>query len=665
MVGKVNIGPETLLTKLPGVGEVTAKRLARLGLQTVRDLWEYPPFRYEDYSRLTTIKDLFFDQEAVIRGQIERTSWRQTKKGVLLIQAVVKDQSGKIAAIWFNQRYLLKMLTLGSTITIYGVKKLLPTLGNPFLVKRIVTQLGVAPIYRTTDGLTQPLFRRLIRSVLPALEQTAERLPAKLIKESPTYRQAIDLIHTSSSGLDQDQARERLALEELVILNLKSLAARADRAAMRGLSIAFDETLTQKFVSSLPFRLTNDQRRAAWEIINDLVAGSPMNRLLYGEVGSGKTAVALIAALTVLQAGYQVVWLSPTVVLASQLSEVAGQLLEPFGFSPALMIAGRQPKSALFTVGTQAVFQRLKDLQQVGLIIVDEQHRFGVEQRQLILKQQPQANLLMMSATPIPRSLAQTIFGHLDISYIIQKPAIQQPVETILFDELNRPAIERQIEMKLAVHEPGYVICPLIEAQTEDLPTLFGLDNKTVVEEEKRLRQVFPQARLITLHGRLKSREKERIIQEFRSGKYDILLSTTVVEVGIDNPAASWILIEQAEMFGLATLHQLRGRVGRGGKRSTCFLSVPKEPTARQRLEIVAETTNGLEIAEADLTLRGPGELLGEAQSGLANLKFLKLTNRELFARGSRIAKMIFEAGIEKYPELARVVKHEQAVHAA
>lgn len=657
----MNIGSETLLVELPGVGEATTKRLTRLGLRTVRDLWEHLPFRHEDYSRLTPIGELSYDQEAVICGRVSDVSWRYTKRRVLLIQARIEDETGKIRAIWFNQRYLLKLLVEGQTITLFGVKKPLKTLGNPLIVKRVIGELEVAPIYRTTAGLSQTILRRLIRSVLPVLEQAVERLPADLVKENITYQQAIVLAHRSTSALDQDQARDRLALEELIILNLKALVARASRDHLDGLPIPFDQSVVRQFVRSLPFSLTGDQRRAAWEIISDLTEKRPMNRLLYGEVGSGKTVVALLVSLSVLRTDHRVIWLSPTVALASQLFEVAQKFLQPFKTSVELITSAHRSSSpAQFTVGTQAVFSRLGDLGAVGLVIIDEQHRFGVDQRQILLKNHPRANLLMMTATPIPRSLAQTIFGHLDLTYIREKPALQRPVETVLFSEGERLMVEKQIGEKLAAGEPGYVICPLIDPQaTEPSLTLFNWERKTVVEEEKRLSRVFPQARIVSLHGRLRAVEKERIIRDFRSGKIDILLATTVVEVGIDNPQATWMLVEGAEMFGLATLHQLRGRIGRGRKQATCFLSAPAESKPRERLEMLGQAADGLEIAEADLALRGPGELLGEAQSGLADLKFLKVTDRELYKRANRLARHIFASGLEKYPLLAKLVEED------
>lgn len=654
----------TPLSELSGVGESTKLALARLGLFNVADLLTYLPFRLEDRSKLVPINQLKIDEEVVISGVVKNVSSRKSKRGVLIIQATVEDETGKIPALWFNQRYLLRQLQPNQPIMLFGSKKLAPPLGNPLMVKAIISHPSVVPIYRSTKGLSQGVIRRLLTQVRPVMDNLSDLLPEEILsrEQLPTRSAVLPRCHFEPTESDLTAAKQLLAFEELVLLGLSILQAKNKRQQQSSQAIKVDDNSLKMFADTLPFQLTDGQRRAAWEIIQDLAKGSPMNRLLYGEVGSGKTVVALLAAIAVIRSGRRVAFLAPTTTLAWQQASTAEKLLEPLGIKTALLTASQKDDytNADLIIGTHALLQNSVQIDQLGLAIVDEQQRFGVSQRQHFLRNQPALPLLMMTATPIPRSLAQTVFGHLQISYLTDKPVHQQRVETIIFKETQRTGIEREIKNRISRGEPGYVICPLIEsAETEEtFDNIFQTERKAIKSELGRLTKDFPTARIAVLHGQLKAANKEQILRDFRAGEVDILLSTTVVEVGIDNPDASWILIEEADCFGLAQLHQLRGRVGRGAKASVCYLADSRtSPIGQERLEIIKKTTDGLKLAEYDLKLRGPGELIGYEQSGLPDLRYADWHELAVVKKAFAAAEKILEDGIDGKSSLAAAIK--------
>ena len=646
---------------LAGVSEYLTKKLQNLGVNTIKDLLELIPRRMEDRSQLVAIHQLAISHPSVIVGTIESIHSRRSKRGILIVQVKIRDASGTINALWFNQRYLLGQLKIGDELMLFGEKRIVPSLGNPFFVKKIITSLEVAPIYPAGAGLYQATIRRLISSAKELIAQFGDIVPEDIrIKFGlPSRAEAIEAVHFSEDPDSLERAKKLLAFEELLVLSTQVLLARQDRLFTRSEPIEIDVDSLKEAVTSLPYQLTDGQRKAAWQIIQDLSLSHPMYRLLYGEVGSGKTAVAMIASWAISQVGAQVVWLNPTAILAAQQAETLRNTLGPLGLKVALLTSGVKENhfDADVIVGTHALLEPKLTFRKLGLIIVDEQHRFGVEQRQVILDRHPKTHLLMMSATPIPRSLAQSIFGHLDITYLLDKPLHQKPVDTVVVTEKNRPSIEKEIERRITLGQPGFVICPLIYESNAPKPTLFTAERKAVIAEEKRLKNRYPFARIGVVHGRIKSELREKIIKEFKSGLVDILLSTTVVEVGIDNPSATWILIEEADRFGLATLHQLRGRVGRGAQSSICYLAQSVDTLlAKKRLEVLAETTDGLKIAQADLEFRGPGELVGVEQSGLPELKYASLSDATDIKNAFTEAEKILKDGIDKYPPLRKEV---------
>ncbi|QQG50312.1 MAG: ATP-dependent DNA helicase RecG [Candidatus Berkelbacteria bacterium] len=652
------------ITKLYGVGEQVQTKLSKLGVKTVRDLLELLPHRAEDRTNLCLIKDLKIQDEAVIHGTITRVSARMSKRGVLVIEARVKDNSGSINAVWFNQRYLLKNLEEGQSISLYGAKRIVPTMGNPFFVKKIISNLEIAPIYPGTSGLNQATISRLISQVRPLLTSIKDIIPPKVVTELglPSRRLALEAAHFSPNEKTLEQARKLLGFEELFILCLQALVAKESRQEDRAMSIKPEGKEIARIKSSVGFDLTASQEEVLSEVISDLSESYPMNRLLYGEVGSGKTAVGLIAAAMVARRGKKVVWLSPTTALANQQARLTGEYCNKLQLTCSLLTGHHKDphEKASVIVGTHVLLQEKVTLGDVGLVVIDEQHRFGVDQRNFLLKNHPHAHLLMLSATPIPRTLAHTLFGHLDVSYLTEKPSHQKPIETYVFEDDEREKVEAHINKRLESKQQGYIICPLINP-TGNTTTLFQSERKAVTTELKRVEEAHPTAKVGLLHGRLKQEDKEAVMQGFMEGEIDILLSTSVVEVGIDNKNATWILIEEADCFGLSQLHQLRGRVGRGERPSVCFLQNSQTTEhATERLKALRNAKDGLEIAEFDLKFRGPGNIAGYEQSGLPNLRYADLNDLGEIKKAYTAAKEIMDEGLSKYPLLTKQLKNGQ-----
>jgi len=651
------------VTALSGVGENITTKLVNLGIKTINDLCFYLPSRVEDLSHLTPITALQPNQETVIQGEILRISSRRSQKGALIIQAQLFDQSGSISVLWFNQRFLLQQLRPGQKLYIVGAKKLAPKLGNPFFAKKIITELGFVPIYPTTAGLTQGKIRSLLRQCHGAFQKIISLVPQKYCQQLGFEKIGEELAagHFKPRVETLVKLKARLGFEELFLLALRIRALKKKVGSSPTKPYQVNQKLLQQVTESLPFALIDSQKKAAWEIINGLNQMEASNRLLYGEVGSGKTAIALLVAVFMCSNGKKVAWLNPTVSLAHQQAEVLEKHLAPLGIKVALVTADQKvvAGNADIFIGTQAILHRHQQIENLGLVIADEQHRFGVEQRQLLLEKNPNAHLLMMTATPIPRSLAQTVFGHLAITYLTEQPKHQKPIKTVVFTEEKRRTIENQIKDRLRRGESGYVICPLIETKDEPITSLLTVERKAVSSELKRLEQEFPNTAIIALHGKLSPETKVKALEKFKAITPSILLSTTVVEVGIDNQQASWMLIEEADRFGLAQLHQLRGRIGRGETASVCFMSNSQtSEVGQERLKTIAKTTVGLELAEADLRLRGPGEIIGLEQSGLPALRYADWSDIDQIKKAFAIAQEIIDDGLEKYPKLKKITEN-------
>ncbi|PIS04952.1 MAG: DNA helicase RecG [Candidatus Buchananbacteria bacterium CG10_big_fil_rev_8_21_14_0_10_42_9] len=635
----------TSVEKLTSVGQVTARRLKHLGISTAEDLLYYFPFRYDDYSKVFLVKNLTPGEQATVKIKIELLDSRRSfRKKTFITESLVSDESGSIKVIWFNQKYISKVLHIGDEVYLSGkvaLDKAGVYLANPTyenVKKEITTHTArLVPIYPVTSNLTQKQIRFLVSYVLPLAEKVDEWLPPAIISDQKFMRldEAIAAIHFPKNLTDQKQALKRLKFNELFLLQLQVLQTKNQMQAASRTPIEFKENRIKEFVGSLPFDLTDDQRKVSWQIIQDMSLPKPMNRLLQGDVGAGKTVVAAMVAFNCVLNGYQVVLMAPTEVLAKQhfltLQKIFGTKLRigllsrsQKAYASEITGAIQVTKAKLLSlikkgevdlvIGTHALIQDDVFLPKIGLVVIDEQHRFGVAQRK-ILKEKSQDNelphFLSMTATPIPRSLYLTLYGDLDISVIKQMPKDRKPIVTKLVTEENRGKAYEFILKNIKAGRQAFVICPLIDPSDK-------LGVKAVTEEYEKLNQeVFPTLKIGLLHGKLPAKEKDKVMQEFSDGKLAIIVSTSVVEVGVDVPNATVMMIEGAERFGLAQLHQFRGRVGRSHHQSFCFLFTDqKSPKVIERLKVMTNSNDGFVIAEKDLEFRGAGQVYGIRQSG-------------------------------------------------
>jgi ATP-dependent DNA helicase RecG len=666
----------TSLEKVKGVGAKTAAQLAAAGLHSVGDLITFLPRAYEDYSHVTRIADIA-PGKVTVKAHCEKVETRPVRRGMKVTTATLVDDSGKIHAVWFNQPYRAAQLASGAEFVFSGefeFSYIRYLLTKPSAEKSSVlpaTEGKVVPIYRAVAGLKTALVRKLLNELKPLITMLPETLPETIVKKEKllTYSQAMLGMHFPQTHQQADDARERLAFEELFQLLLASQYNKKENAKLEGWHIPFNQEVVKGFVAKLPFALTNAQRIASWDILQDFEKAVPMNRLLQGDVGAGKTVVAGLAARQAAHEGFQSALMAPTEILANQHAVTLDTLLSPFGVRVGLLTGSVKGKAreALYTairegqvdvvVGTHALIQSGVEFHKLGFVVIDEQHRFGVAQRQELLKKSAKMpHLLAMTATPIPRSLALTVYGELDISILNEKPANRKPIETKIWSPNSRAQLNALIDAQIAEGRQAYIICNLIDNNPEN-------DLKSVEAEYKRLRStVFKHRTIGLLHGRLSSAEKDAVMSEFASGKLDILVSTTVVEVGVDVPNATVMVIEDGDRFGLAQLHQLRGRVGRSEHQSYCYIVPSDSKKPSQRLKEIEKSNDGFYLAEVDLKLRGPGEIYGRAQHGALNLQVATLGDTKLIARAQSAAKRFVESGenLLHYTQLARQVETYQ-----
>jgi ATP-dependent DNA helicase RecG len=717
----------TPISQLGRVGLLTAKRFNKLGLKTVEDLLFYFPFRYDDFSKILTIAQLKTKRSGTIKAKINLiANKRSLQKKMIITEAIVSDRTGSLKVVWFNQPFLTKILRPGTEVYLggkmefneyYGLELLNPS--YELATKTTPIHLGrIVPVYPTTAKLSQKQIRHLIKLSLPALSKIDDWLPRSIRTKYNLINlaAALEQIHFPANQSWLEKASHRLKFDELFLLQLKIQFIRQKINEQKAPIINFCQEETKKFVENLPFKLTNAQRKAAWEIIKDLEKSRPMNRLLEGDVGSGKTVVATIAILNVILNGYQVAYLAPTEILALQHFENISRLLNSWPLKIGILTRekfeireekNKQKKNEFknkktkkqkilkeiaegklnLIIGTHALLQGGVKFKSLGLIIVDEQHRFGVEQRKKLVQnqrlkitsgelknkktQQDSINnnpkvviphFLSMTATPIPRSLALTLYGDLDLSIIDEMPPGRKEVKIKIVKPEEKNEVYNFIRKEVKKGHQVFVICPLIDPSDK-------LGVKSVKQEyEKLKKEIFPDLELAILHGKIKAKEKEKIMQDFLKNKIQILISTTVIEVGIDVPNASIMLIEGAERFGLAQLWQLKGRVGRAKHQSYCFLvSEIYSQKSHERLKAILTAKNGFELAEKDLEMRGPGEILGTEQSGfLETLKIAKFSDLQIIKEAETAAKEIITADPELslYPHLkAKIKKMENFVH--
>ncbi|HUY84908.1 MAG TPA: ATP-dependent DNA helicase RecG [Candidatus Dormibacteraeota bacterium] len=667
------------LTDLKGVGEEQAKKFATLGIKTIGDLVNYYPRRYEDYSEVTPIARLR-PGAATIEAVIKQASGRYVRRGMHVTEAIASDATGSTRLVWFNQPYRAAALKRDKPYFISGQYELshrrfaIMNPGVELASDFPVNTARILAVYRETKGLTSRQIRLAVQQVLPLIANTKESLPAWIIKEQKllSRAEALAAIHAPQSAEQLEAARRRLGFEEVFQLSLASLLNKQENQSETALSIPFQESLARNFVKHLPFKLTDDQRRAVWQACLDLAKPQPMNRLVEGDVGSGKTVVATMVALMALEQGWQVALMAPTELLARQHAETIHQLLKPLGKEPLvdLLVGSLKPDQktkareairsgrAQFVIGTQALIQEQVDMRKLALIIIDEQHRFGVEQRKtLMAKAGHMPHVLSLTATPIPRSLALTLYGELDISVLGEKPAGRQPIITKIVSPNARVRLYQKIDAELAEGRQMYVVCPII---TES--DVLEVSSAEKIYDQMRNKD-FKHRRVGLLHGKLKSADKQKVMERFVKGELDILVSTTVIEVGVDVPNASVMLIEAAERFGLAQLHQLRGRIGRGQDQGYCYLLMSDSQAPGRRLRALESSNDGFKLAELDLELRGPGAIYGTTQHGQLDLRIAKLTDTKLIsaARNSAQAFIDSQEKLSNYRELARSVDSYRA----
>jgi len=702
----------TPIEKIPRIGLTYQKRLKRLGIKTIRDLFFHFPHRYEDFSKIIPISKIKLNEVVCVQGKIlEIKNFRTWKKRMILTQAVVEDKTAAIKVVWFNQPYLTKSLKPGDSVCLAGkviLRKEGVYLNSPIhekiYQKTELTHTGrLVPVYPGTEGLSSRWLRYILK---PLLSKLKDEIPDPLPEELRTkhkllpVRQAIWQIHFPDSLKNAENARDRFAFEELFLIQLSVLKERLRLKQKKAQTCPMDVDLMKEFTDSLPFKLTNPQKKATWQILKDLEKPLPMSRLLEGDVGSGKTVVATMAALNVVKAGFQVAIMAPTEILAKQHFQEIPKLLKKFKLKIALLtgkedkITAKKLKNEVLEISRQKLLEKLEkgeidiligthsliqDKVKFGppgkglaLVIVDEQHRFGVEQRAQLCQggnsqEELIPHLLSMTATPIPRTLALTVYGDLDLSLIDELPKNRKRVKTSIVPPEERKKAYKFIKNQVKKGKGVFVICPRIEIANERASALGWADVKAVKEEyEKLSKEIFPDLKIGQLHGKMKTKEKEKIMGDFKTGKIDVLVSTSVVEVGIDIPRATVMMIEGAERFGLATLHQFRGRVGRANFQSYCLLFTSPGIEKTRRLSALVNCNDGFELAEKDLQIRGPGELYGARQWGIPDLAMANLKDIALVEKTREEAKEILEkdAQLKKYPLLKeRLKKFEKTIH--
>jgi len=690
----------TPVEKIPYVGAGYQKKLKKLGIRNIRDLFFHFPHRYEDFSNLLQISEAKIGEKVCVLGKIQRIENTKTwKKKMILTTALVKDDSGSLRVVWFNQPYLVNVLKEGDKICLAGKISMGPEglyLQNPAYEKIKTFDLSkdkllhtgrLVPVYPETEGLSSRWLRFIIRPLLTKLKnKLKDPLPEKIRAKYKllTLSEALFQIHFPSTKKLAREAKKRFSFQELFILSLVVLREKLKIAKENAFSIPIKLEIIKRFVNSLPFKLTNAQKKVAWQILKDLEKKIPMNRLLEGDVGSGKTVVAVLAALNVVKAGYQVAFMAPTEILAKQHFKEVSNLLKNFKLKIALL-TGKESKinrkkisrkklleklkngEVDILIGTHALIQKEVKFGKLAFVILDEQHRFGVRQRAKLC-QQPNfiPHFLSMTATPIPRTLALTVYGDLDLSIIDELPKGRKKVITKVIPPKKRKMAYEFIKGEVKKGRQVFVICPRIEAK--NTKSLGWAEVKAVKEEYKKLsEEVFSDLRVAMLHGRLSSEEKERIMEDFKKRKIDILVSTSVIEVGIDVPNATVIMIEGAERFGLAQLHQFRGRVGRGKHQSFCllFTDSPAKRT-RKRLEALLTCEDGFTLSEKDLEIRGPGDFSGVRQWGIPDLPMASLKNLYLVEKTKNAAKEILseDPELKTYPLLRKeLAKFRERIH--
>jgi ATP-dependent DNA helicase RecG len=646
---------ERTLDVLPGVGPALTRKLRHLGLERLGDLLAHRPRRYESAVPEVQIAELFGEDEATIEGIVRSVTSRRVRR-LTILKARVADTSGEIAAVWFNQPWLAERLKPGTRVRLRGHRRQGEFQVRSYDVDDVADTADFAPVYPASEELPAKRVRDLVAAVLPLARDQPDALPAELkaAEGLPLRADALHAVHRPRSLEEAEEGRRRLAFDELLVLQLGLARRGREREAAVAPALEEPGELVARYREALPFTLTPDQERVMTEIDADLARSVPMQRLLQGDVGSGKTVVALYALLRAVETGRQGALMAPTETLAEQHFLTIEGLCAELGVRCVLLTSALPTKEhaavraaiaageAQIAVGTHALIQEDVSFADLAVAVVDEQHRFGVEQRQALTEGRA-PHVLHMTATPIPRTLALTVYGDLQVSEIAKPPANRKPITTAWVTEERSSDAYTRLRKHLDAGRQSYVVCPLIEGSETTRA-------RAAEEEAERLRRAELGGYSVgLLHGRLRPAERREVMAAFKAGELDVLVATTVIEVGVDVPNATIMIVQHADRFGLAQLHQLRGRVGRGAEQSYCLLiSGPREElteSARARLEAMVRTTDGFELAEVDLELRGEGQLLGTRQSGLTEFRFTRLrADRELLERARSAAAGLVDA---------------------
>lgn len=655
-------GLDAPVQEISGVGDSRASDLIKLGIETIHDLLRHYPSRYEDYSQLKTINQLEYGERVSLLANVWEAGSRRTRSGQSIFQAILSDQTGTLKVTWFNQAYLESRIKQGMEILVSGqVDEYLGhlTMTNPQweeVGEEELTNARIQPVYPLTEGLTQTTMRKVMqRALITWANRVPEGLPHDLRLEHGllTIDRALWGIHLPDSPEHLNAARRRHAFEESLYLQLGLIRERLRWKAKPGVAVTPAEARIRALLAALPYELTDAQKRSLKEMLADLASGQPMNRLLQGDVGSGKTVVAALLMSLVAESGFQAAMMAPTEILAEQhyqsLAAMFASFPEPQP-SVALLTGSTQGEerahiyqsladgSLQVVVGTHALIQDEVTFDNLALVVIDEQHRFGVEQRGTLREKGTNPHLLVMTATPIPRSLELTVWGHLDVSVLDEMPPGRRPVRTRVYAPTERERAYLQVRAQVEKGRQAFIIYPLVEASDK-------IDARAAVDEYERLQtKIFPNLRLGLLHGRLHPDEKDAVMKQFVEGHLDVLVATSVVEVGIDVPNATIMLVDGAERFGLAQLHQFRGRVGRGAHQSYCILlAKSRSSEAAERLSAMEATNDGFLLAEKDLQMRGPGEFLGTRQSGLPELRMVSYVDTRMLHKVREVARAILD----------------------
>lgn len=647
-----------------------AKRLEKLDILTYQDLLYHLPYRYEDYSILSKIAELQEGELVTVHGKITKLTNTYTRSRKTLQKITIADDTGELSLTWFNQPFIVNNLKVGDSLSLAGKVEVFnskPTIISPIyelLSPHAVHTGRIIPIYRETKGISSKWIRKQIFTLLEDL-RLDDFLPQSVLDEHklPGLIQSLKLVHFPNSLEQADSVRRRLAFDEIFLLQLTAMQRKEEwQKSKTAPQIHLSQLKLADLKKSLPFQLTPSQELAVTDILTDLQNNKPMNRLLQGDVGSGKTVVAAIGIYASFLNGYQSVIMAPTEILALQHFKTLSDLLNPFSLKIGLATSGskiKKDKTYDLIVGTHALVAKSVNFDKIGLVVIDEQQRFGVDQRGTLRQKGDNPHLLTMTATPIPRTIALTLYGELDTSYLTDMPKGRQKVKTWLVPNEKRENAYKWIENEIYQNNSQvFIICPFVEP-SESMQTV-----KAATKEFQRLQKnIFPKLKLAMLHGKLKSKEKEKILNDFKNKKIDVLVATPVVEVGIDIPNATIMLIEGGERFGLSQLHQLRGRVGRGDKQSYCLLFTDStSSSALGRLRAMETMSQGAALAEFDLKMRGPGDLYGIRQSGTRVLKIASFSDTDLLGEAKGEAIKIFP-NLSLYPKLNNQITSTSTLH--